>query len=119
MAFDVLILNGEIVDGTGTGRYKGDVGIDGDRIAAIGLLAESEARLRIDARGQVVAPGFIDMHSHSDVTLMDDPGGESKVHQGVSTEVTGNCGYSPFPAGEAEPKTLQSVMGTTMASVVE
>ena len=107
MAFDILILNGVIVDGTGSPRYRGDVGISNGRIEAIGSLGGVEAARRIDAAGHVVAPGFIDMHTHSDVTLLDDPGGESKAHQGVTTEVTGNCSYSPFPAGKGGPKALQ------------
>ncbi len=99
MEFDTLIANGEVVDGTGRLRYKADVGISGDRIASIGNLEEAVAYRVIDASGQIVAPGFIDMHSHSDRTLLDDPGGESKVYQGVTTEVVGNCGYSPYPVG--------------------
>ena len=82
MAFDTLILNGTVVDGTGDARYQADVGISGGRIEAIGALGHAEAARRIDATGHVVAPGFIDMHSHSDITLLDDPGGESKAHQG-------------------------------------
>lgn len=119
MAFDTLILNGTVVDGTDQARYKGDVGISGGRIKAIGSLAHAEAGRRIDATGLVVAPGFIDMHSHSDVTLRDDPGGESKAHQGVTTEVTGNCSYSPFPAGKAGPKALQEHLGSTLISKVD
>ena len=75
MAFDTLILNGTVVDGSGAPRYKGDIGISNGRIEAIGALGDAEAARRIDAAGHVVAPGFIDMHSHSDVTLFDDPGG--------------------------------------------
>jgi N-acyl-D-amino-acid deacylase len=114
MPFDTLILNGTIVDGTNTPRYKADLGLTGGRIAAIGDLGHAEAARRIDATGHVVAPGFIDMHAHSDVTLLDDPGGESKAHQGVTTEVTGNCGYSPFPAGIGGPKALQDNLGKTL-----
>ena len=99
MEFDTLIVNGTVVDGTEAPRYKADVGITADRIAAVGELSDSQAGRIIDASGLVVAPGFIDMHSHSDVTMLDDPRGESKAHQGVTTEVTGNCGASPFPAG--------------------
>ncbi len=105
-----------MVDGSGRARYSADVGISGGRIEAIGRLETPEAARVIDASGLVVAPGFIDMHSHSDVTLLDDPGGESKAHQGVTTEVTGNCSYSPFPAGSAAPGDLQGIMGFTMAS---
>ena len=99
MEFDTLIVNGAVVDGTGAPRYKADVGITADRIAAVGDLSDSQAGRVVDASRLVVAPGFIDMHSHSDVTMLDDPRGESKAHQGVTTEVTGNCGASPFPAG--------------------
>ena len=99
MALDTLIKNGTIIDGTGRLRYDADVGIQGGKIEAIGSLGEAEAGRIVDAEGLIVAPGFIDMHSHSDMSLFDDPGGESKVHQGVTTEVTGNCSYSPFPLG--------------------
>ena len=118
MAFDTLILNGTVVDGSGEPRYRADIGISNGRIEAIGPLGDAEAARRIDAAGHVVAPGFIDMHSHSDVTLFDDPGGESKAHQGVTTEVTGNCSYSPFPAGKAGPKALQDNLGKTLITHV-
>ena len=99
MAFDTLILNGTVVDGSGGPSYRGDVAIEGGRIAAVGDLSAAEAAERIDAAGCVVSPGFIDMHSHSDVTMLDDPMGDSKARQGVTTEVCGNCGSSPYPAG--------------------
>ena len=98
MAFDTLIRNGTVVDGTGKPRYMADLGITGGRIEAVGSLQETEAARTIDATGHVVAPGFIDMHSHSDRSLLDDPCAESKVHQGVTTEVVGNCASSPFPS---------------------
>ena len=104
MSIDLLIKNGTIVDGTGRLRYDADLGISGGKIEAIGRLEDAEANRVIDASGLIVAPGFIDMHSHSDVTLLDDPGGESKVHQGVTTEVVGNCGFSPFPIGPNGPE---------------
>ena len=96
MPFDTIIKNGTIIDGTGQFRYEADLAISKGEISAIGQLKESEAENIIDASGLIVAPGFIDMHSHSDVTLLDDPGGESKAHQGVTTEVVGNCSFSPF-----------------------
>ena len=99
MAFDTLILNGTVVDGTGKPGYDADVGIVGNRIEAIGSLHHTEAARTINASGHVVAPGFIDMHSHSDFTILDDPSAESKAYQGVTTEVVGNCGMSPFPVG--------------------
>ena len=119
MAYDTLILNGTVIDGTGKTRYQADVGITGGRIAAVGDLAKAESARVIEASGLVVAPGFIDMHSHSDVTLLDDPGGESKVHQGVTTEVTGNCSFSPFPSGRAGPERLRETLGSTLRSQAE
>ncbi len=102
MKIDIIIENGEIIDGTGQLRYKADVGIDKGKIIYIGDSSSIESKRSIDASGMIVAPGFIDMHSHSDMSLFDDPGGESKAFQGVTTEVTGNCSYSPFPIGQQE-----------------
>ena len=95
------------------------MGVAGGRIAAVGDLAGQEAALRIDASGSVVVPGFIDAHSHSDVCMLEDPGGESKVHQGVTTEVTGNCAYSPFPSGDAGPAALRRALGSILRGTVE
>ena len=97
MALDLLIKNGTIIDGTGRLRYDADLGISGGNIEAIGNLQDAQAGRVIDASGLIITPGFIDMHSHSDMSLFDDPGGESKAFQGVTTEVTGNCSYSAFP----------------------
>ena len=99
MSFDVLIKNGTIIDGTGSLRYDADVGITGGKIETLSSLENPEVARTIDATGLIVAPGFIDIHSHSDMSLFDDPGGESKAYQGVTTEVTGNCSFSPFPIG--------------------
>lgn len=99
MAFDAVILNGTVVDGTGSPGYRADVGIAGGKIEAVGDLAGAEAEVQIDAAAHVVSPGFIDMHAHSDITMLDDPRGESKAYQGVTTEVTGNCGSTPYPSG--------------------
>jgi N-acyl-D-aspartate/D-glutamate deacylase len=103
VAFDTLIRNGTVMDGTGRLRYDADVGINGGKIEAIGHLEDKGAALTLDATGLIVAPGFIDMHSHSDTSMLDDPGGDSKAHQGVTTEVTGNCSQSPFPARPGRP----------------
>jgi N-acyl-D-amino-acid deacylase len=88
-AFDLIIRGGHIVDGTGNPWFSGDVGITGDRIAAVGQLASGKARREIDVRGLVVAPGFIDMHTHSDQPLLDDGNAESKVREGVTLDVIG------------------------------
>ena len=97
MLYDLLIEGGRVIDGTGNPWFKADVGVVGDRIEATGRLKGAEAERRIDARGLVVAPGFIDIHSHSDYTVLIDPRVESKVRQGVTTEVVGNCGSSAAP----------------------
>lgn len=117
--FDTLIVGGTIVDGTGNPRYKADVGITNGKITAIGSLSGSQSKRTIDATQHVVSPGFIDMHTHSDVTLLDDPCGESKAYQGVTTEVTGNCSYSPFPSGIGGAAALKESLGQTLVSKID
>src|SRR5262252_9451194 len=95
---DLAIVGGAIVDGTGAPAREADLFVSGGRIAAIGAGLGRPARRTIDARGQVVAPGFIDIHTHSDFTLPLNPRAESKIRQGVTTEVVGNCGFSAAPA---------------------
>ena len=109
MAFEKVVAGGSVIDGTGAAAYRADVAIEEGRIAAVGDLAAAERSETIDASGQVVCPGFIDMHAHSDVSMLDDPGGESKAYQGVTTEVVGNCGSSAFPAGLLTPVELQEI----------
>ncbi len=87
--YDVVIRGGTIVDGTGNPWFKGDVAIRGDRIAVIGQLDDARAHRTIDARDLVVAPGFVDIHSHSDMHLLRDGDAQSKVHDGVTTEILG------------------------------
>jgi N-acyl-D-amino-acid deacylase len=87
--YDLLIRGGHVIDGTGNPWFDGDVAISGDRIVAVGRLATATARRVIDARGLVVAPGFIDLHTHSDLTLLNDGNAESKVREGVTTDVIG------------------------------
>jgi len=88
-AYDLLIRGGRIADGTGNPWFAGDVGIRGDRIVAVGRPTAATAKRTIDASGLVVAPGFIDLHTHSDLTLLNDGNAESKVRQGVTLDVIG------------------------------
>jgi N-acyl-D-amino-acid deacylase len=90
--YDVVIRNGHIVDGTGSPWYAGDVAIKNGRIAALGDLAGAKARKTIDARGMVVAPGFIDMLGQSELSILVNPHLPSKIYQGITTEVTGEGG---------------------------
>ena len=87
--YDILIRDGRVIDGTGNPWTSADIGIRGDRIVAVGRLAGRSATREIDARGHVVAPGFIDLHTHSDLTLLNDGNAESKVRQGVTLDVIG------------------------------
>jgi len=98
--FDIIIQNGKIVDGSGQKAYPADIGIESGRITEISPGLEAESQEIIDADGYVVSPGFIDMHSHSDFTLLVHAEAESKIRQGVTTELVGNCGGSPAPVPE-------------------
>jgi N-acyl-D-amino-acid deacylase len=95
--FDLWLRDGLIVDGTGRRPFLGDIGIVGDRIVAVGQLGSPQTASTVDCAGHVVVPGFIDIHTHSDLSFVLDPLASSKLVQGVTTEVTGNCGFSPFP----------------------
>jgi dihydroorotase/N-acyl-D-amino-acid deacylase len=90
--FDLVIIHGHIIDGTGSPWYSGDIGIRAGRIAAIGNLSESARKRTVDAQGKVVAPGFIDMLGQSETTILVDPRLPSKIFQGITTEVTGEGG---------------------------
>lgn len=96
MAYDILIKNGKIIDGTGNPWYRADVAIEKGKIVALGRDL-GEADKVIDAKGHIVSPGFIDIHSHSDLPVLIDPMAHSKIRQGVTTEVVGQCGNSAAP----------------------
>ncbi len=95
--FDFILKGGDIIDGTGAARFAGDVAVQDGRIAAIGDIDAERGADVIDATGLIVSPGFVDMHTHSDFTLLADGRAESQVHQGVTTEVIGQCGISCAP----------------------
>ncbi len=97
--FDVIIAHGHILDGTGSPWYSGDVGIRNGRITAIGDLAGAPAKRTIDAHGEVVAPGFIDMLGQSEMSILVDPRLPSKIYQGITTEITGE-GNSIAPVND-------------------
>ena len=104
--FDILLRGGEILDGTGAPAYRADIGIKDGRIAAIGI-ALGDAAETLDATGQIIAPGFIDIHTHSDFVLLVDGRADSQVCQGVTLEVIGQCGFSCAPfTGEMSPSQL-------------
>jgi N-acyl-D-amino-acid deacylase len=100
--FNVIIKNGMVIDGTGGKAFQSDVGIIGDKIAAIEDLKHATANIIIDGRGLVISPGFIDIHTHTDLELFVNSHAESKILQGVTTEVSGNCGDSLFPLNEVD-----------------
>jgi len=102
--YDLVIRNGTVVDGTGLPKYRADVGLNGDRIAAIGRIAE-RGKEEIDATGHVISPGFIDGHTHMDAQVFWDPLGSCSCWHGVTTAVMGNCGFTLAP-GSAEQRDL-------------
>ncbi|MSQ92928.1 MAG: D-aminoacylase [Gemmataceae bacterium] len=104
-SYDLVLRNGRIVDGTGNPWFTGDVAIKGDKIVALGKIAANTGKREIDAKGLTVAPGFIDMHSHSDFTLLEDGRAMSKILQGVTTEVLGESSSAgPYQGKLTPPK---------------
>ena len=91
--FDLVIKGGRVVDGANNPWVKKDIGIVEGKIRRVGRIAENAGKI-IDAKGMIVSPGFVDCHSHSDWSILVHPTGDSKIMQGVTTEVSGLCGYS-------------------------
>lgn len=98
---DILIRHGWLADGTGNPTYPADIAIEGKRIVEVGPLEGARARRVIDATGKIVAPGFIDVHSHTDWSIHANPLAQSTLRQGVTTEIVGNCGNGNAPVSEA------------------
>ena len=95
--YTVLIKGGEVFDGSGREAFRADIALQGDKIAAIGEQLKEPAELVVDADGLAVAPGFIDIHTHTDATIFSCPMSTSKLLQGVTSEVIGSCGVGAFP----------------------
>jgi N-acyl-D-amino-acid deacylase len=117
MMFDLLIKNGLIIDGAGNPWFKADVGILNGKIAEVGKKIDAKAERFLDVRGLVVSPGFIDIHTHSDLTLLINPHADSKIRQGVTTEVIGNCGLSAAPTREKTLHLLKDEWGSEAKEV--
>jgi N-acyl-D-aspartate/D-glutamate deacylase len=100
--FDLLIAGGTVYDGSGGAPVGADVGISGGAVREIGKIARSRAAAAVDARGLAVSPGFVDVHDHTDTSLLANPKAESAIRQGVTTLVSGQCGGSPFPLTDEE-----------------
>ncbi|HZZ43342.1 MAG TPA: D-aminoacylase [Tepidisphaeraceae bacterium] len=98
--YDLIVRHGKIIDGTGNAWFYGDVGVNVGKIAAIGDLKDSTSKEVIDATGMIVAPGFIDVHTHADTDLYTQPTADNFIRDGVTSIITGNCGYGPLHVGE-------------------
>jgi N-acyl-D-aspartate/D-glutamate deacylase len=120
MPYDLLIRNAQILDGTGAQAFAGDVAVAGDRIAAVGWV-DSGAKRVIDAGGQVLAPGFIDIHTHLDAQLLWDPLASSSCWHGITTAVLGNCSFGIAPCRPGDRhyllKTLERVEGMSLPAL--
>ena len=112
--YDLIIDDGTIIDGTGNKRFNGDIGIKDGRIIKIADEIKGKSKKYIDADGLIVSPGFIDMHGHSDFTLHINNKGESKIRQGITTEVTGNCGGSGGPVTKKHFSDLLQFLATSV-----
>lgn len=109
--YDVLIRNGLVYDGSGKAPFISDIAVFGDRIALIGRMGISRARRIIDAAGKAVFPGFIDIHTHTDLLAINDRNMEARLSQGITTDVSGNCGIGVFPVSEGLGAAIEDVLG--------
>ena len=98
--YDLVIKEGRIIDGSGNPWFKGDIAVVDDRIVKIGLLEQFDTERIIHASGLLVCPGFVDVHTHTDDSFLINPKADSKIYQGVTTEMLGNCGSSLAPITE-------------------
>jgi len=108
--FDIIILGGRVFDGLGNQPIEADVGIAGERIKQVGRISADKAKAVIDARGLSVCPGFIDVHNHTHAELLVNPRAESDIRQGITTLVSGNCGWSPHPLSAEETADMEEYL---------
>lgn len=111
---DIIIKDGTIIDGTGNKRFNGHIGIKDGKILKIAHEIKEQSKEYIDAHGLIVSPGFIDIHGHSDFTLFVNNKGESKIRQGITTEVTGNCGFTAAPVSKEHFSDLLQYLANTV-----
>ena len=116
--FDVLITNAKVIDGSGAPWFFADIGIRGDSIAAVGLLPDADAPVRVDAQGLVAAPGFIDIHSHGRRGIFQVPTADNYLRQGVTTFVEGPDGSSPLPLAPFLEKVSKTPISVNFATFV-
>jgi len=107
--FDLVVHGGTLIDGSGGVPRFADVGVQDGRITAIGDLDREQARRAIDARGLIVSPGFVDLHSHSDRSILEYPAADSRILQGYTAEITGNCGGSAAPTAPGSERPFAGV----------
>jgi N-acyl-D-amino-acid deacylase len=117
--FDLVVRSGTILDGTGGPVWQGDLGVVGDTITAIGSIAPERGRAVLDASGLHVSPGFIDIHSHSDSSIFAYPTADSRSRQGITTEVTGQCGFSAAPLEGVDADARRATLAEETGAPVE
>jgi len=115
--YNLIIKNGRIVDGTGNPWFRGDMGICQGKIEKIGKIDSENAKRTIDAQDRVVCPGFVDVHTHSDSTILINPKTESTIRQGVTTQLVGNCGFSCAPVNTATKDLLKKYLFELMPEI--
>ena len=117
--YDLVIKNATVVDGSGIDKFNADVAIIGDKIAQIGSVSQAKTRRAINATGLILAPGFIDVHTHDDLEVVRNPEMLAKVSQGISTVIVGNCGISatPYQLDDELPDPI-NLLGTLSLKII-
>lgn len=116
--FDVKITGTTIIDGENNPSYVADIGITGDKIAAIGDLSKEDAKETINGKDKIAAPGFIEIHSHSDMSVIYNRNASSRIYDGVTTDVIGNCGIGTAPIREERKEDLSTYLGTRLVGSI-